>query len=384
MKRYRFFFIISLLLFLCVSSLFASSPYSVVVSIASQRTYVFKSGQLIRTMVCSTGFPNTDDATPLGNFIIDESGTKRGEWFFSKKYNEGAQYWVGFIGGTYLFHSVPMDKNQHIILEEAAKLGKPASHGCIRLSLDDAYWFYKNVSDGTALRILADYEPVSAKVGAATPVAPQTTLFLSKAEVPAWLSAHMTEYKQKYTLSCEISLTRLSLAIMGVNGVSEDDILASIPRDGTDPERFFVCDDIRGGRRNANGSIHWNNYGTHPPVIIAELERRLKAAGRADLYAVRELRADDAALRSLIREDPRFLGAIVWLVGHPERWGKKPPVNERGMVLGEHVRFLEPRLTSDGLFRLWDPETGKPLVSREAGAARELFHYRVVGIFASK
>jgi hypothetical protein len=215
----------------------------------------------------------------------------------------------------------------------------------------------------------------------AAPVAPaaQAARGLRKEEVPSWLGARMGEYRQKYALSCEIALTRLGLAIMGIE-TGEDDILSTIPRSGTDPEKAFVCDDISGGRR-MNGVIHWNNYGAHPPVVVAELRRRLEAAGAAGRYEAVELSASDGELRALVKEDPRFLGAILWLVGHPERWGRRPPVNERGMVLGEHVRFLEPRLAANGDFRIWDPENGKLLVSPEAGAARDLFRDRVVALF---
>lgn len=131
---------------------------TVIVSIESQRTYVYMNNKLEKTFVCSTGLLDNDNNTPLGDYIINESGVKRGEWFFSKTYSEGAKYWVGFIGGVYLFHSVPMDENQNIIEEEAAKLGQTASHGCIRLSVDDAYWFYKNVPDGANLHIVNYFE----------------------------------------------------------------------------------------------------------------------------------------------------------------------------------------------------------------------------------
>lgn len=201
----------------------------------------------------------------------------------------------------------------------------------------------------------------------------------ARAAVPAWLAAHFPEYRQKYPLSCEIALTRVSLALFGIEA-SEDELLATIPRSGKDPERAFVCDDINGGRR-LNGVILWDNYGTHPPVVVAEIERRLAAAGQAGRYEAREMRADDAELRALVEGNPKFLGAVLWLVGHPERWGERPPVNDRGMVLGEHVRFLEPRLSANGSFRIWDPENGKLIVSRDSGAARELFSYRIVALF---
>lgn len=123
------------------------------VSIAEQSVSVIRDGLIVREMVCSTGIPGTDDATPVGNYILNESGVKRGNWFYSEKYKEGAKYWVGFIGGTYLFHSVPMDRNGNIILTEAKKLGRPASHGCIRLSVEDARWFFDTVPDGSKVHI---------------------------------------------------------------------------------------------------------------------------------------------------------------------------------------------------------------------------------------
>lgn len=130
-----------------------SSGSTVKVDISEQKVYVYNGNKLIRTMICSSGIENEDYKTPRGTYIINESGAKKGEWFYSNKYQEGAKYWVGFIGGTYLFHSVPMDINKNIIEEEADKLGTPASHGCIRLNMDDAYWFYNNIKSGTKLVI---------------------------------------------------------------------------------------------------------------------------------------------------------------------------------------------------------------------------------------
>lgn len=130
-----------------------SKGYFVRVDISEQRTYVYKDGKLIRTMICSTGIEEENTKTPRGKYIINETGYKKGEWFYSKKYQEGAKYWVGFIGGTYLFHSIPMDIDKNIIPSEAEKLGTPASHGCIRLSIEDAYWFYKSIPAGSGLSI---------------------------------------------------------------------------------------------------------------------------------------------------------------------------------------------------------------------------------------
>lgn len=127
--------------------------WRVVVSVDDQKTYVFEKGALVREMVCSTGLLDGDNDTPLGDYILNESGQKRGTSFFSKKFGQGAKWWVGFIGGTWLFHSLATDEAGNVIPEEAAKLGQPASHGCIRLSMENAKWFYDTVPDGAKVHI---------------------------------------------------------------------------------------------------------------------------------------------------------------------------------------------------------------------------------------
>ncbi|MFV0558341.1 MAG: L,D-transpeptidase [Enterococcus sp.] len=111
------------------------------VSIADQRVYIMRDEKVLYTMLCSTGAP--DSPTPTGTFQIQ---AERGDSFFNASSGEGANYWVSFKDhGIYLFHSVPVDENGEYIEEEAELLGKEAiSHGCIRLSVADAKWFYEN------------------------------------------------------------------------------------------------------------------------------------------------------------------------------------------------------------------------------------------------
>jgi len=121
--------------------------YRIEVSISEQKVRIYDNDTLIKNWTVSTGENNS---TPLGDFTIQN----RGEWFFSEKYQEGAMWWVSFKDwGIYLFHSVPMDRNQNIIQEEADKLGSPASHGCIRLRVEHAKWFYDNIPEGTPVHI---------------------------------------------------------------------------------------------------------------------------------------------------------------------------------------------------------------------------------------
>jgi lipoprotein-anchoring transpeptidase ErfK/SrfK len=107
-------------------------------------------GKEVKEMATSSGSDGHE--TPQGTFEIQN----RGEWFYSDKYAEGAKWWVSFRDwGVYLFHSVVMDQNQQIIPTEAAKLGTPASHGCLRLAVADAKWIYDNVPQGTKVVIHA-------------------------------------------------------------------------------------------------------------------------------------------------------------------------------------------------------------------------------------
>ncbi|OCZ53753.1 L,D-transpeptidase [Dehalobacter sp. TeCB1] len=123
------------------------SDYRIDVDVTEQIVQIYYQGSEIKQFTASTGANNL---TPLGDFEIQN----RGEWFFSEKYQQGAKYWVSFKDwGVYLFHSVPMDKQKKMIAEEAAKLGTPASHGCIRLEVENAKWIYNNIPQGTKVHI---------------------------------------------------------------------------------------------------------------------------------------------------------------------------------------------------------------------------------------
>ncbi|SMC00061.1 Lipoprotein-anchoring transpeptidase ErfK/SrfK [Thermanaeromonas toyohensis ToBE] len=122
--------------------------YWIEVLVGSQKMRIYQEGQLKKEWVVSTGTP--DKPTPLGVFAIQN----RGEWFYNPKYNQGAKWWVSFKDwGVYLFHSLPMDRDQRIIPEEALKLGTPASHGCVRLEVDNAKWIYDHIPQGTPVYI---------------------------------------------------------------------------------------------------------------------------------------------------------------------------------------------------------------------------------------
>lgn len=125
----------------------AARPLSVQVSLAQQKVTVLDAkGRTVKTFVCSSG--KSGEETPTGTYTVSD----RGKSFYNPQVKEGAYYWTRFYG-AYLFHSVPFDADYRMEPEEAEKLGSPASHGCVRLPVEDAKWIYDNIPKGTKVVI---------------------------------------------------------------------------------------------------------------------------------------------------------------------------------------------------------------------------------------
>ena len=121
---------------------------SVRVDLSDQRTYLLSGDSVIYTMVSSTGM---DGSTPVGEYHV----TTRGAHFYNPSEQMGADWWVGFIDSTYLFHTVPTTEAAGDYIEsEAVKLGQPASHGCVRLTVSDAKWLYDYLPADTPVSIV--------------------------------------------------------------------------------------------------------------------------------------------------------------------------------------------------------------------------------------
>ena len=128
--------------------------YMLKISVDDQRVYAYKwvngsYSQLVRTMKCSTG--TTADPTPLGTFT---AGGPCGRWYYFKKFDCWAQY-AYRINGPYLFHSVLYSEKDTATLRQSSvnNLGRRASHGCVRLSVEDAKWIYNNCPAGTTVKV---------------------------------------------------------------------------------------------------------------------------------------------------------------------------------------------------------------------------------------
>ncbi|WP_010237633.1 L,D-transpeptidase family protein [Clostridium arbusti] len=119
--------------------------YYIMVNTAEQMVYIFngtnRNWKLINSFQCASGTGGTP--TVSGHFFVGIKGSqfKSGQAIL-KYYTQ--------IQGNYLFHSVLFDKNGNLL---DGTLGKSASHGCVRLALENAKYIYDNVPIGSGIWI---------------------------------------------------------------------------------------------------------------------------------------------------------------------------------------------------------------------------------------
>ncbi len=123
-----------------------SDNFKIEVDIKKQRAFVYYKGEIIKEMICSSGADSSP--TPTGEFTTSQ----KIEYDWVDRFDMGAYYWIRFYK-SYLFHSIPFDKDGNMIVEEYEKLGSPASHGCIRLDLKNAKWLYEKLPLGVKVWI---------------------------------------------------------------------------------------------------------------------------------------------------------------------------------------------------------------------------------------
>src|SRR5690606_26576073 len=114
---------------------------SILVSVSNQRIYAYEDGELVRSHIVSTGLPETP--TVLGDYSVyvkyaadDMSGPD----YFLPQVPWTMYFYQGYaIHGTYWHNS----------------FGRPMSHGCVNLPVDEAKWFFDFASVGTPVRVIA-------------------------------------------------------------------------------------------------------------------------------------------------------------------------------------------------------------------------------------
>jgi hypothetical protein len=97
----------------------------------AQTMRVYHNGVLLRTIVISTG--TKGHATPVGYYRPIYSNHMRiYKTYYSSTYNAAAMDWAVFFNGGIAFHSTP-ESNYKL-------LGQRASHGCVRMKMEDVEW----------------------------------------------------------------------------------------------------------------------------------------------------------------------------------------------------------------------------------------------------
>ena len=81
-------------------------------------------------------------------------GACGGEWYYFKDFDCYAKYAYRIIGGI-LFHSVLYNSKSESSLSRSSvnALGSRASHGCVRLTVENAKWICNNCPAGTTVVI---------------------------------------------------------------------------------------------------------------------------------------------------------------------------------------------------------------------------------------
>jgi lipoprotein-anchoring transpeptidase ErfK/SrfK len=99
------------------------------VSITSQTMKVYHEGRLLYTWPVSTA--KAGNITPAGTYEPEFLSRHHR----SRRYNNAPMPWAIFYDGNYAIHGT----------DQIKRLGKPASHGCVRLHPDNAAILFKMV-----------------------------------------------------------------------------------------------------------------------------------------------------------------------------------------------------------------------------------------------
>ncbi len=135
----------------------ADLPRYIYIDQATQHMFVFEHGILVRDIPCSTGLPGDNTFTEAWS---GEVGEYWGTFFAYGVYADEA--WHLFKSqGNILIHSLPYTITEttgdRIYYDRDALGVRPASHGCIRISPEDARWFTQWGPEGVPITVSDPY-----------------------------------------------------------------------------------------------------------------------------------------------------------------------------------------------------------------------------------
>lgn len=113
---------------------------SIVVSTSDQRIYAYEDGELVRSHITSTGRAQTPTVKGDYNIYVKyRTDDMSGPDYFLPDVPFTMYFYQGYgIHGTYWHNS----------------FGRPMSHGCVNLPIDEAEWFFNWANEGTPVRVI--------------------------------------------------------------------------------------------------------------------------------------------------------------------------------------------------------------------------------------
>jgi lipoprotein-anchoring transpeptidase ErfK/SrfK len=115
------------------------------IDLKNQKLTYYVANQAWKEFSVSTGKPGM--ATPKGSFKIVNKSPKA----WSNTYKLWMPYWLGLGKGQFGIHELPLWPSGY--REGENHLGKPVSHGCIRLGIGPAQYLYDRVATGVEVLI---------------------------------------------------------------------------------------------------------------------------------------------------------------------------------------------------------------------------------------
>ncbi len=115
------------------------------INLKNQKMIYYVSGYAWKEFTVSSGRPGM--ATPKGSFKIVNKITKA----WSKTYKLWMPYWMGLNSSGIGIHELPVWPGGY--REGENHLGKPVSHGCVRLGVGPAKYIFERVGVGTEVTV---------------------------------------------------------------------------------------------------------------------------------------------------------------------------------------------------------------------------------------
>lgn len=123
------------------------------------KAFTVSVGRNVSSNAGASGLNVKSSFTPLGRYSISYNGSVA-KYSLKPMYEPDGSIvyarWASHVVGNVYFHAIAVSRQSHTALNPNTynKLGRPASAGCIRMTVADAKWIYDYVSVGSEVKIV--------------------------------------------------------------------------------------------------------------------------------------------------------------------------------------------------------------------------------------